>query len=66
MTFAHIESSAVAMNCHDCGKYAADGMHQGPDGYWYHASCCPSCRPREPLAEGEVAVVAGEQGGLFE
>lgn len=65
MTFDHIISAAVAMNCHECGKYAADGMHQGPDGYWRHPACCPVCKPVEPLPEREVETTAGVQEELF-
>jgi hypothetical protein len=65
MTFDHIISTAVAMACHACGKYASNGMHQGPDGYWRHPECCAVCKPAEPLEPGQ-AKAAGEQGGLFE
>lgn len=66
MTFDHIISKAVSMNCAECGKYAADGMHQGEDGKWRHPECCPQCAPAPPLAEGEVRpVVDPVQEELF-
>lgn len=71
MTFDHIESLAVAMNCAACGKYADAGMHQGADGKWRHPHCCtwPACvakyRPAVPLPDREVETLAGEQSTLF-
>ena len=72
MTFDHIVSLSPAMPCFACGKYAADGMHQGTDGRWRHPHCCPfpACvakrTPPEPLPERAVETLGGEQGGLFD
>lgn len=72
MTFDHLESLAVAMNCHVCGKYAAAGMHRGADGQWRHPHCCPApaCVAKharvEPLEAGEIAPVVGTQADLFQ
>ncbi len=71
MTFDHIESLNVAMQCWACHKYADAGMHQGADGRWYHPHCCPepACvakyRPPAPLPERDVETLTGEQEGLF-
>lgn len=65
MIHAHIDTLAITAPCHACGEYAHQGMHVATDAHAYHPQCCPDCRKRSPLEDGEIAEVRGEQGNLF-